>query len=248
MLTTIPDLPDGRGVSRGSRSGAVPSRQRLRRAGVAAAVATGVLLVVAGCGGQTPAAGNGGAATSPTPAAASGTPAATPPPAGSAPNPNAAEVIAAGDIPDNQEFVPFSPPGGAFSVSVPQGWVQSAVGAGTLFTDKFNSVRIDTAARASAPDVASARALEVPQLQSSAAAFVLQDVQLVQRSAGPAELITYVATSAPNAVTGKSVTEAVERYAFWTGGREVVLTLSGAQGSDNVDPWKKITDSFRWQR
>jgi hypothetical protein len=53
--------------------------------------------------------------------------------------------------------------------------------------------------------------------------------------------------SAPSAVTGKSVTEAVERYAFWRGGREVVLTLSGPMGSDNVDPWRKITDSFRWQ-
>jgi len=72
-------------------------------------------------------------------------------------------------------------------------------------------------------------------------------VRSVQRSAGPAVLVTYAATSAPNALTGKAVTEAVERYTFWKGGREVVLTLSGAQGSDNADPLKKITDSFRWQ-
>jgi hypothetical protein len=42
------------------------------------------------------------------------------------------------------------------------------------------------------------------------------------------------------------VLTAVERYAFWRSGREVVLTLSGAKGADNVDPWRMVTDSFRW--
>jgi hypothetical protein len=51
----------------------------------------------------------------------------------------------------------------------------------------------------------------------------------------------------PDTVTGKSVTEAVERYAFWGNGQEAVLTLSGPNGSDNVDPWRTITDSLRWQ-
>jgi hypothetical protein len=73
-------------------------------------------------------------------------------------------------------------------------------------------------------------------------------VRVVQRSAGPAVLVTYGATSAPNPVTGKSVTEAVERYAFGRSGQEMVLTLSGPKGADNVDPWLKITDSVRWQR
>jgi hypothetical protein len=78
--------------------------------------------------------------------------------------------------------------------------------------------------------------------------FALGDVQSVRRSAGPAVLIAYQATSAPNAVTGKPVTEAAERYVFWRGGQEVLLTLSGPKGADNVDPWRKITDSFRWQQ
>ena len=30
-------------------------------------------------------------------------------------------------------------------------------------------------------------------------------------------------------------------------GMQVTLTLSGARGSDNVDPWKTITDSFAWK-
>jgi hypothetical protein len=44
------------------------------------------------------------------------------------------------------------------------------------------------------------------------------------------------------------VRESVERYAFWHAGQQVVLTLSGPRGADNVDPWRTITDSLRWQR
>jgi hypothetical protein len=145
-------------------------------------------------------------------------------------------------------FVPFAVPGGLVTVSVPQGWARSGQGVATVFTDKFNSVRIEVRPRPAAPDVASVRAQDVPLLQGSTPGFVLGDVRVVQRSAGPAVLVTYGAVSAPNPVTGKSVTEAVERYEFWRSGQEVVLTLSGPKGADNVDPWRKITDSVRWQR
>jgi hypothetical protein len=47
-------------------------------------------------------------------------------------------------------------------------------------------------------------------------------------------------------VTGKSVQLDVQRYAFFKSGKETVLTLSGAVNADNVDPWKIVTDSFRW--
>ncbi len=144
-------------------------------------------------------------------------------------------------------FVPYTPPGGSFLVRVPQGWARSAAGSAVVFTDKFNSVRIESMPRSQAPDVASARTHEVAQLQSSVPGFRAGQVTVVQRSAGPSVLITYQAKSAPDAVTGKSVTEAVERYEFWRGSQEVVLTLSAPQGADNVDPWRTVTASFRWQ-
>lgn len=234
------DLSIG-GVQPGrSRSG---ERLAGRRA-QAAVAAMGAVALIAGCGGASPV---GGTTASAAPASGS-TAAAASGPDVAAPDPNAPEVNAAGDIPDNQVFVPFTPLAGTFSVSVPQGWAQSAEGAATVFTDKFNSVRIDTQPRPVAPDAASVRAQDVARLQGSVPGFALGDVQAVQRSAGTAVLLTYGATSAPNAVTGKSVTEAVERYAFWRGGQEAVLTLSGPKGADNVDPWRKISDSFRWQR
>lgn len=189
----------------------------------------------------------GGPSASPGRAASGPSSSASPAESSAAPNPNAPEINSAGDIPDNQVFVPYTPAGGTFVVRVPQGWAQSAAGSAVVFTDKFNSVRIESVPRSQAPDVASAGAQEVPQLQSSVPGFQAGQVTMVQRSAGPAVLITYQANSAPNAVTGKSVTEAVERYEFWRGGQEVVLTLSAPQGADNVDPWRTVTDSFRWQ-
>jgi hypothetical protein len=38
----------------------------------------------------------------------------------------------------------------------------------------------------------------------------------------------------------------VERYVFFHKGKDVVLTLSGPKGADNVDPWRIVTDSLRW--
>jgi hypothetical protein len=47
-------------------------------------------------------------------------------------------------------------------------------------------------------------------------------------------------------VTGKTITEDVERYAFWKAGRLAIVTLAAPRGSDNVDAWRLITTSFRW--
>src|SRR3984957_8822393 len=54
------------------------------------------------------------------------------------------ENTPAGDIPDNQPFAPFTPSGGLFTVSVPEGWARTTEGAATVFTDKLNTVRIET--------------------------------------------------------------------------------------------------------
>jgi hypothetical protein len=199
--------------------------------------------VLAGCS-STPTSSSSASTTGPSSSAA-GTAGTA---ASGAPNPNAPETVAAGDIPDNQIYVPFSPTGGGYTVSVPQGWAQSTVAGSPVFTDKFNSVTIATTAAPPTLDVATVNATEVPKLQSSVAGFVLGSVNMVTTRSGPAARITYAATSAPNAVTGATAALAVERYEYSRNGREVALTLAGAKGADNADPWKKITDSFRWQQ
>ena len=77
--------------------------------------------------------------------------------------------------------------------------------------------------------------------------LALDDVRSVQRKGGTAVLITYDADSAVNPVTGKAVRASVERYTFWQGGRQAVLTLAGPTGADNVDPWRIVSDSLRWR-
>jgi hypothetical protein len=156
------------------------------------------------------------------------------------------ETNPAGDIPDNQVYVPFSPPGGGFSVKVPEGWARSRNGTATTFTDKLNSIRIETQQAAAPPTVASGTR-ELPKIKATAHGFVPGKVTTVGRKAGQAVRITYRADSAQDPVTGKTVADAVERYEFWHSGRTVVLTLSGPTGADNVDPWKLVSDSLRWQ-
>ena len=143
--------------------------------------------------------------------------------------------------------MPFTPPGGVFTVSVPEGWARTTDGAATIFTDKANTVRIETYALATAPSTESVSVDELPIIASSTPGYRSGTVTAVQRKAGQVMLITYQGTSPPNAVTGKTGTDAIERYEFWRDGREVILTLSGPVGADNVDPWRTITDSLQWR-
>lgn len=164
----------------------------------------------------------------------------------SAPDPNAAEVNPAGDIPDDQAFVAYSPPQGGFSVTVPEGWSKTTSGGAVTFTDKLNSIKIEEAAASKPPTVASVESSDVPTLAKTVPGFANPQVTTVQRSAGDGVLVTYDATAKTDPVTGKTGVDAVERYTFFHNGQEVTLTLSGPQGADNVDPWMTVTDSLKW--
>jgi hypothetical protein len=159
---------------------------------------------------------------------------------GSTVDPNATEVSPAGDIPDNQAYVAYRPPGGGYSVKVPEGWARTAQGGAVAFTDKLNRIRMESSARDTALTVAAAR--------KTSGGLPAAKVSAVRRKAGPAILTTFLRKAQPDAVTGKAGTDAVERYAFFHNGREVILTLSGPKGADNVDPWRIVTDSLRFTR
>jgi hypothetical protein len=163
-----------------------------------------------------------------------------------APNPNTKESSPAGDIPDNQAYVAFTPPGGSFSVKVPEGWARRTAGGAVAFTDKLNTIRIESSAASAPLTVQKARSGELSSLAQSVKGFKAGKVSTVSRKAGTAVRITYLASSPADPVTGKTVTDAVERYVFFHRGRAVVLTLSGPKGADNVDPWRLVTDSVRW--
>jgi hypothetical protein len=163
-----------------------------------------------------------------------------------APSPNAKESSPPGDIPDNQAFVRFTAPGGAFSVKVPEGWARRTTGGAVVFTDKLNAIRIESHGASAPLTVKSARGAELAQLSRSVKGFQAGKVSTVARKAGTAVRITYLASAPADPVTGKAVTDAVERYVFFRNGHAAVLTLSGPKGADNVDPWRLVTDSVRW--
>jgi hypothetical protein len=167
-----------------------------------------------------PVAGCGGGSASSSSASATG---AAPAPAKTTKAP-APEVSPAGDIPDNQAYVRYAPPAAGFSVKVPEGWSRTQVGGAVVFTDKLNSIRLEQGA---------------PPRRAGQASTV-------HRAAGTAQKLTYTMKAPPDPVTGKVVTDAVERYVFTRGGRTAVLTLSSPKGADSVDPWRIVTDSLRW--
>lgn len=160
-------------------------------------------------------------------------------------DPNAAEVSPPGDIPDDQVFVPYSPPGAGYRVTVPEGWSRSTRGGAVTFTDKLNSIRLESETAGAAPGLADGKA-ELQRLASSVAGFAPGEVSTVQRNAGTALLITYLGEGPPDPVTGKTVKDAFERYEFFRGGELATVTVSGPDGADNVDPWMIVTDSLEW--
>jgi hypothetical protein len=146
-------------------------------------------------------------------------------------NPNAAENSPPGDIPDNQAFVVYRPPQADYSVKVPEGWGRRTTGKAVTFSDKLNSVTM----------VAVPAGTKLPAGQNQ------RKVATVTRKAGKAQRVTYLAPAKPNPVTGKRGTDAVERYVFHHGKEEVVLTLAGPKGADNVDPWRIVSNSVTFE-
>jgi hypothetical protein len=156
----------------------------------------------------------------------------------------APEAAVAGDIPDSQAFVAYSSTDG-YSIKVPEGWARSTDGAATVFTDKFNTIRIETTSAPTAPTVDSVKT-ELAPVVASSKGYAAGKITAVSRKAGPVIMATYTQDSAPNAVTSKAIRLDVEGYVFWKAGKAAVVTLSSAAGSDNVDPWMIVTDGFSW--
>jgi hypothetical protein len=215
-----------------------------RRTAVPMAALLAVTTLLSACGGSS---------TRPKTASSSDAPTSTPSPTGSsatssspAPQAHATEVNPPGDIPDNQVFVNYRPPGAAFTIKVPEGWARSSAGGSVTFTDKLNSITVASAAAVSKPSKASVRSSELPTVQQQGRNYRAGKVTVIHRLAGPVVLATHLQDSSPDPVTNKVVRNAVERYSFWNNGTEAVLTLSGPKGADNVDPWRIVSDSLKW--
>jgi hypothetical protein len=205
-------------------------------------------IVIAGCGSSSSSsAAPGGTSSSQTSSApAAGSVSQTTSSSTSGVNPNQHETLPPGDIPDTIAYVPYAMPGAGLTVSTPEGWSRSGGHGRVKFTDKLNEIQLFTLPASGPLTPASAKQREIPGIAGSVKTFKLQSISTVSRPAGQAIRIAYLGDSPPNPVTGKVGTLAFERYDFLHRGREVVVLLSSPSGSDNVDPWRKVTSSLRF--
>lgn len=212
-------------------------------------VGAAVLFTSAACGNSStstataPTAGPSSGPTSPSSPTSHHTRAAQPP--SSPGTPAATEFNPPGDIPDNTVFVPFALSG--VHIRVPEGWARKSVHGVTTFTDHYNSVALQVNPAKKAPTVASARSTEVPQLKSSVPKFQLQHVTTTTRAGQKVVEVDYLLDSAPDQVTGKVIRDIAYRFEFFHNGEEAVLTLTGPQNADNVDPWRLVSNSLGWR-
>jgi len=166
-----------------------------------------------------------------------------------------------GDIPDSTRFLPYHSKQGGFTLKVPEGWSRRNTSSSVSFSDKLNSVTVEWLSASSAPTTSSARSKEVPELRRTERAFSLKEVLgcapscTIPYSTNPidvhlpstqAVVIRYFDNSAPNPVTGKQYRDEVVRFEFFKNGTEAALILAGPVGSDNVDPWRLVSESFAW--
>jgi len=156
-----------------------------------------------------------------------------------------AQAAATGDIPDNQVFLTFRNPSSGYSIVYPEGWAKTGSGDKVTFQDKNNVIYI-AVQRGSKPTVANVEA-GISKLKASTPSVKVDSAQTLTIGGEPVVKATYSSESKPNPVTGKRVRLIVDRYAYYKAGRVALVDLGTAAGVDNVDAYRMISRSFKWQ-
>jgi len=161
--------------------------------------------------------------------------------------PVAPEKNPPGDIPDTQVFITYTSTTGKYAVEAPEGWARSEHGTNVKFTDKFDGVQVTLSKRLTPPTVSSVQREQVPALQHQGRAVKIQGVKAKSMPHGNSVIcVVYTANSDPDPVTGKQVRLDTTTYYYYHQGTLAALTLWAPTGADNVDQWKRISESFRW--
>jgi hypothetical protein len=157
----------------------------------------------------------------------------------------APNTVTPGDIPDTVAYVTYTNVAGQYQFKHPEGWAQTSHGTSALFTDSYNGVSVAVTPRAAAPTRQYVDHVILPKLRSSQSAFSLVKVVPAKLSTGGGFLTIYRRNSPTNAVTNRSVRQQVNLYTIYYRGRIVSMSLFGAVGADNVDPYAKMSQSLR---
>jgi hypothetical protein len=151
-----------------------------------------------------------------------------------------------GDIPDTQAFVKYASTQGGYSLEVPEGWARTVHEPDVSFIEKFNGVKLIVVKSDQVPTAATIKDKQAAELQKNGRAVKILEIKEVTLSSEKAILVKFESNSEPNDVTNKQVRQDNENYYYYKAGKLAVLTLWAPLGADNVDQWKKMSDSFRW--
>jgi hypothetical protein len=156
-----------------------------------------------------------------------------------------AKSKATGDIPDSQVFLSYRNTQAGYSMQYPEGWAQRGAGDDVTFQEKNNIVHI-LVSRGAVPTAASTVA-ELARERQRQPSLTYGAASTVSVQGAPVLKVSYSTVSAPNAVTGKRVQLLVDRYVYARAGKVATVDLGTAKGVDNIDAYKLMSRSFRWQ-
>ncbi len=166
---------------------------------------------------------------------------------GAAEKPVARRTTPSGDIPDSQVFVTYASSVGGYQLDVPEGWARRVDGTNVRFTFDFDGLSVKVTPARSCPTASTILANQAQALDASGRAVTGAHVIDLTMSGEPVVLLRYESNSAPNSVTNKEVRLENDAYFYFHNGRLAELRLWAPAGSDNVDQWRRISNSFTWR-
>lgn len=158
----------------------------------------------------------------------------------------AAEVVPAGDIPDSQVFIAYASSPGGYELQVPEGWGRTEGQDEVRFTDKFDAVRVQIIRTDEAFSLRDIERNQVPRLEKAGRNVTVKGLSESALKGGKAIVVSYDSDSEPDSVTAKRIRLENKSYYFHRPGTLAVLTVWAPLGSDNVDQWDLMSNSFRW--
>ncbi len=179
--------------------------------------------------------------------AASSDPGAISPAAGASasPEPESGGLTTSGDVPDNAVFLTYRGGTPPFSVQYVEGWQVTSQPDGVVIRDKDSSETVSVAAAPA--DLATwIASTDLPALQAQAG-FKLDTQDRVKVGGSSYDHLVYHLPAPPDPVTGKQVPSTVDRYYVPGPAGLAVVSLSTPDGVDNVDAFRQMIESFRWQ-
>jgi hypothetical protein len=156
-----------------------------------------------------------------------------------------AQSAATGDIPDNQVFLTWRDRAAGYALRYPEGWARQGAGNDVTFRDKNNLIHVLIAA--GAVPTASSVTAELTRERAAVPSLTYRPASAIAIAGAPVVKASYTTVSAPSPVTGKRVRLLVDRYVFAHAGKVATLDLGTPRGVDNVDAYRMISESFRWQ-